>query len=220
MNHRKKFAAATRLGLLFLLLLALAALAASPAAAQKKKKNTPPPADNSLTLPLPDEQQVDYVIGEMLGAWQLNDVEKLHKDYADDVIVVNGIYAPLSAGPISSPPTSSSARTCSACAWIAPTPMSKWTATPRGPAISGISPHSWMTRCPAHSVRQPWCYRSATATGLSCSTTLRWCPLRRRRKPQRQPTHQPATRQPRTQAHQAHNHILFAEPQVAGEGVY
>jgi ketosteroid isomerase-like protein len=67
-------------------------LAASPAAAQKKKKT--PPADSSLTLPLPDEQQVDYTISEMLGAWQLGDVEKMHKDYGDDVIVVNGIYAP------------------------------------------------------------------------------------------------------------------------------
>jgi ketosteroid isomerase-like protein len=43
---------------------------------------------------LPDEQQVDYTISEMLGAWQLGDIEKLHKDYANDVIVVNGIYAP------------------------------------------------------------------------------------------------------------------------------
>jgi ketosteroid isomerase-like protein len=67
-------------------------LAAAPAAAQKKKKT--PPADSSLTLPLPDEQQVDYTISEMLGAWQLGDVEKMHKDYGDDVIVVNGIYAP------------------------------------------------------------------------------------------------------------------------------
>ena len=67
-------------------------LAASPAVAQKKKKT--PPADSSLTLPLPDEQQVDYTISEMLGAWQLGDVEKMHKDYGDDVIVVNGIYAP------------------------------------------------------------------------------------------------------------------------------
>jgi uncharacterized protein (TIGR02246 family) len=66
----------------------------SPAAAQKKKKNAPPPADNSSVVPLPDEQQVDYVISEMLGAWQLNDTERMHKDYADDVVVVQGVYAP------------------------------------------------------------------------------------------------------------------------------
>jgi uncharacterized protein (TIGR02246 family) len=76
--------------LLFALLLLL--VAAAPVAAQKKKKDAPP-ADSSA-LPLPDEQRVDYVISEMLGAWQLGDIERLHKDYADDVTVVNGIYAP------------------------------------------------------------------------------------------------------------------------------
>ena len=33
------------------------------------------------------------VIGEMLGAWQLGDIEKLHAHYADDVDVVNGMWA-------------------------------------------------------------------------------------------------------------------------------
>ena len=65
----------------------------SPAAAQKKKKNAPP-ADSASVVPLPDEQQVDYVISEMLGAWQLNDTERMHKDYAEDVVVVQGVYAP------------------------------------------------------------------------------------------------------------------------------
>jgi|SRR5271156_644394 len=82
-----------RLGVLLLLALALVLTTASPAAAQKKKKTTPP-ADNGPTVPLPDEQQIDYNISEMLGAWQLGDTEKMHKDYADDVAIVNGIYAP------------------------------------------------------------------------------------------------------------------------------
>jgi ketosteroid isomerase-like protein len=80
-----------RSGMLWLALLLLL-IAATPAAAQKKKKDAPPP-DNA-TLPLPDQQQVDFVISEMLGAWQLGDIEKMHKDYAEDVVVVNGIYAP------------------------------------------------------------------------------------------------------------------------------
>ena len=67
---------------------------ATPAAAQKKKKNDPPPTDNKSALPMGDEQQVDYTISEMLGAWQLGDIERLHKDYADDVWVVNGNWAP------------------------------------------------------------------------------------------------------------------------------
>jgi len=94
MDDRRTVPLASRMIAVLSLLLALALCAASPAAAQKKNKNAPPPADNSSPLPLPDEQRVDYVISEMLGAWQLADIEKLHKDYADDVIVVNGIYAP------------------------------------------------------------------------------------------------------------------------------
>ena len=66
----------------------------SPAAAQKKKKNEPPPTDNKPVLPMGDEQAIDYTISEMLGAWQLGDIERLHKDYADDVSMVNGIWAP------------------------------------------------------------------------------------------------------------------------------
>jgi ketosteroid isomerase-like protein len=75
-----------------LVALALLLMTASPASAQKKKKNAP--ADSGPTVPLPDEKQIDYNISEMLGAWQLGDTEKMHKDYADDVAIVNGIYAP------------------------------------------------------------------------------------------------------------------------------
>jgi ketosteroid isomerase-like protein len=67
---------------------------AAPAGAQKKKKNEPPPTDSKPVVPMGDEQQIDYMISEMLGAWQLGDIEKLRKDYADDVSIVNGIWAP------------------------------------------------------------------------------------------------------------------------------
>jgi ketosteroid isomerase-like protein len=71
---------------------------ASPAAAQKdkkKKSEIQKPADSTNPLvPMSDENQIDYMISEMLGAWQVGDIEKLHKDYADDVTVVNGAYAP------------------------------------------------------------------------------------------------------------------------------
>jgi ketosteroid isomerase-like protein len=66
---------------------------ASTACAQKKKKkddnSTPPPA----AAQPPDDQKIDVAIGEMLGAWQLGDIEKLHAHYADDVDVVNGMWA-------------------------------------------------------------------------------------------------------------------------------
>ena len=83
---------------LLLLVSTLSLTCVSPAAAQKEKKkkaDTSQSADSSKTLvPLNDEQQIDYTLSEMLGAWQLGDVEKLHKDYADDVVVVNGSWAP------------------------------------------------------------------------------------------------------------------------------
>jgi ketosteroid isomerase-like protein len=97
MHVPRNFQLRKRLGVLLLFALALLLMTASPAAAQKKKKpNTP--ADTSSAVPLPDQQQIDYNISEMLGAWQLGDTEKLHKDYADDVTVVNGIYAPPVTG--------------------------------------------------------------------------------------------------------------------------
>jgi ketosteroid isomerase-like protein len=73
---------------------ALLLACSSPTLAQKKKKNDASTTDNGPVLPLGDEQQIDYLISEMLGAWQVGDIDKLHKDYADDVTVVNGMWAP------------------------------------------------------------------------------------------------------------------------------
>ena len=85
---------------IFLLLLvsAFSLTCVSHVAAQREKKKKPDAsqsADNSkMLVPLTDEQQIDYTLSEMLGAWQLGDIEKLHSDYADDVVVVNGSWAP------------------------------------------------------------------------------------------------------------------------------
>jgi ketosteroid isomerase-like protein len=68
--------------------------AASPAVAQKKKKNTDAPANTHTTIPMPDEQQIDYNTSEMLGAWQVGDADRLHKTYADDAVFVSGLWAP------------------------------------------------------------------------------------------------------------------------------
>ena len=70
---------------------------ASPAAAQKekkKKKDANASDDAHIKLPMPDEQQIDYAISELLGAWQLGDIERLHKGYADDAVFVSGVWAP------------------------------------------------------------------------------------------------------------------------------
>ena len=65
-----------RTSLLVILILCLA----GTAAAQKKKKkdDTPPPPAASEIVSLPDQAKIDNIIGQMLGAWQVGDVEKLH----------------------------------------------------------------------------------------------------------------------------------------------
>src|SRR5260221_1791201 len=81
----------------FSLFLLLTLSLASTASAQKKKKKNDTPNPPTATI-LPDEQRIDNAIGEMLGAWQLGDTEKLHSHYADDVDVVNGMWAPPVVG--------------------------------------------------------------------------------------------------------------------------
>ena len=69
-------------------------------AGQKKKKGAK--QDNSsgppLTLPIPPSDQIEHDIGEMLGAFQVGDVEAMHKYYSDDVTFVSGAYEPPLAG--------------------------------------------------------------------------------------------------------------------------
>jgi ketosteroid isomerase-like protein len=67
----------------------------SGAQAQKKQKDqainpnaTMPP----IPLPIPD--QLDKEVSEMLGAFQLGDVERMHKYYAENASFVSGAYAP------------------------------------------------------------------------------------------------------------------------------
>ena len=81
-----------RISLLSLSLLLSLALASTASAQRKKKKDDT--ASPTPTVTVPDEQKIDTAIGEMLGAWQLGDIEKLHAHYADDVDAVNGMWAP------------------------------------------------------------------------------------------------------------------------------
>jgi ketosteroid isomerase-like protein len=83
------------------LLLVFVLASAGTAGAQKKKKNkdesqpTPPP---SVIASVPDEAKIDNAIGEMLGAWQVGNVEKMHENIADDVSVVAGTWTPPAVG--------------------------------------------------------------------------------------------------------------------------
>jgi len=71
----------------------------SPSVArQKEKKKKPVAESDKVRLPLTDTQQIDYMLSEMLAAWQLGEVEKLHAKYSDDVSMVNGSWAPPVVG--------------------------------------------------------------------------------------------------------------------------
>lgn len=82
-----------------LVLLAFCLAYASGAAAQKKKKDdtqpTPPPG---VAASAPDDGKIDFVISEFLGAWQLGDIDKMHKNVADDISVVAGTWTPPAVG--------------------------------------------------------------------------------------------------------------------------
>jgi ketosteroid isomerase-like protein len=55
----------------------------------KKSDNSPMP---SITLPASDE--IDRDIGEMLGAFQVGNIEAMHKYYSDNATFVSGAFAP------------------------------------------------------------------------------------------------------------------------------
>lgn len=75
---------------------------ASSAWAQKNKKNkTDNSNTNDQTLPalaLSPSDQIDRDIGEMLGAFQIGDVDSMHKYYSDDATFVSGDYEPPVVG--------------------------------------------------------------------------------------------------------------------------
>ena len=79
-----------------LLLASSFAMAGHPA--QKNKKDTSEPAPPMPAIAGSDSQQIDHDIGEMLGAFQVGDVEAMHKYYADNATFVSGSYAPPLAG--------------------------------------------------------------------------------------------------------------------------
>lgn len=71
---------------------AVPAVWASPQKQQKTNAQAPPLVFTSVA------EEIDHDIGEMLGAWQVGDVEAMHKYYADDATWVSGSYDPPVAG--------------------------------------------------------------------------------------------------------------------------
>ena len=80
---------------------------ASTACAQKKKTQAQidqadaegtKAVSKEMTDKMTDQEKIDFAISEMIGAWQIGDITKLHKNIADDVVVVNGTWAPPVVG--------------------------------------------------------------------------------------------------------------------------
>lgn len=63
---------------------------------QKQKKTNPPAAQPAVFASVAEE--INHDIGEMLGAWEIGDVEAMHKYYAEDATWVSGSYDPPIAG--------------------------------------------------------------------------------------------------------------------------
>ncbi len=85
--------------LLFSMVAGLFFAGVTPAQKQKKKKGQDDQKNSSgIVPPLPDDRAIDMTISEMLGAWQIGDVERLHKYYSDDVVVVSGAWEPPVVG--------------------------------------------------------------------------------------------------------------------------
>jgi uncharacterized protein (TIGR02246 family) len=60
----------------------------------KKNKQKGKDAETSASTAslLPDNQAVDLLVSQMLGAWQAGDADGMRKFYADDVLVVSGAW--------------------------------------------------------------------------------------------------------------------------------
>jgi ketosteroid isomerase-like protein len=67
---------------------------------QKKKKGQDQPTNNTPMpkIPMSVPDQIDTNIGEMLGAFQVGNVEEMHKYYADNATFVRGTYEPPLVG--------------------------------------------------------------------------------------------------------------------------
>ena len=68
--------------------------------AQNQKNNGKKQQDNSdaLSAALPDPQAIDLLVSQMLAAWQVGDVEAMHKYCDDDMAAVSGAWEPPLVG--------------------------------------------------------------------------------------------------------------------------
>ncbi len=61
---------------------------------KSKKKGVDAGTSVSSASLMPDNQAVDLLVSQMLGAWQAGDAEAMRKFYADDMMVISGAWEP------------------------------------------------------------------------------------------------------------------------------
>jgi len=96
-GRRRVTAVAMFLSLAVALAGGLPLLAGRPAAQkqnQKDKNQAPQSTAVSSPVPTPDGQAIDTLVSQMLAAWQIGDIDMMHKYYSDDVTVVSGSWEP------------------------------------------------------------------------------------------------------------------------------
>lgn len=97
--HRRQGSTDRRMSRRLLALVALAAVLCGPGLAyaqnqKNKSKNKQKDEEVTATSLLPDNQAIDLLVSQMLGAWQAGDTDGMHKFYADDVMVISGAWEP------------------------------------------------------------------------------------------------------------------------------
>jgi ketosteroid isomerase-like protein len=103
MKKMPEFFRCTAMAAWFLALILILAFLSSASAGQKKKKSSDADNNNAsqpttALLPNAVSDEIDHDIGEMLGAFQVGDVEAMHKYYADNATFVSGVYEPPVVG--------------------------------------------------------------------------------------------------------------------------
>jgi len=68
--------------------LSIAASAQNP----RKEKKQPDTTGIVSPVPLPDTEAIDLDVSQMLGEWQVGNTAAMQKFYADDVVVVSGVW--------------------------------------------------------------------------------------------------------------------------------
>jgi uncharacterized protein (TIGR02246 family) len=86
----------TRCGLAILVLAASLCGTGLAYGQKQNKKNKKEVAETnvSTTSLMPDNQAVDLMVSQMLGAWQAGDADGMRKFYADDVMMISGAWEP------------------------------------------------------------------------------------------------------------------------------